>query len=64
MKQLYGTIQEVPEDYTELMKSLRALAQNQELAWNYQLSLNRPQQRQLWYPTQDKRTDTGVTYGG
>ncbi len=64
MKQLYGTIQEVPEEYTELLKSLRALAQNQELAWNYQLSLNRPQQRQLWYPTQDKRTDTGVTYGG
>ena len=54
MKQLYGTIQEVPEDYTELMKSLRALAQNQELAWNYQLSLNRPQKRQLWYLTQDK----------
>ena len=64
MKQLYGTIQEVPEEYTELMKSLRALAQNQELAWNYQLSLNRPQQRQLWYLMQDKQTDTGITYGG
>ena len=64
MRQLFGTAQEIPNEYPELMKTLRALGNNLETAWNYQLSLSKPNYTQTWYPKHDIRTGTGTTFGG
>src|ERR1700759_299275 len=64
MRQIFGTADKIPEKYDDLMKQLRALGRNMELAWGYQQSMSRPNIQQTWYPTQDVRTGTGMTYGG
>src|SRR6266478_6463244 len=64
MKQLFGVSTAIPDTYPELMKSLRTLGQNMDIAWGYHQSLIKPTYKQSWNPTQEYRTGTGMTYGG
>ena len=64
LRQLFGTTDKIPTTYPELMKTLRQLANNLDMAWNYHLSLTKPNQTQLWYPKADTRTGSGITFGG
>ena len=64
MKQMFSTAEKIPTTYPELLKTLRNLANNLDVAWNYHLSLTKPNQSQLWYPKADTRTGSGTTFGG
>jgi hypothetical protein len=64
LEKLFGTPTAMPDNYADFLKQVRAYALNRETVWNYHQSLTRPNIRQSWYPTQDKRTGTGTTYGG
>jgi Zinc knuckle/Retrotransposon gag protein len=64
MKEMFGTADAIPTTYDDLMSKLKVLSRNMETAFNYQRSYNYPTQRQTWYPSEDTRTKTGITYGG